>query len=95
MRYFISRGLVADSATEIAKFIHGTTSLARAQVRILEYWILLKEKRKGVQVKSLAENSIKCVQVRRYVEDRQEVGDHLVRLQNYTDTFLPIALRCP
>ena len=34
MRYFISRGLVADSATEIAKFIHGTTSLARAQVRI-------------------------------------------------------------
>ena len=33
------------------------------------------------------------LQVRRYVEDRQEVGDHLVRLQNYTDTFLPIALR--
>ena len=33
------------------------------------------------------------MQVRRYVEDRQEVGDHLVRLQNYTDTFLPIALR--
>ena len=32
MRYFISKGLVADSATEIAKFIHGTTSLARAQV---------------------------------------------------------------
>jgi len=62
MRYFISRGLVADSATEIAKFIHGTTSLARAQVR-------------------------------RYVQDRQKVGDHLVRLQNYTDTFLPIALR--
>merc|ERR1711899_652396 len=26
MRYFISKGLVADSATEIAKFIHGTTS---------------------------------------------------------------------
>jgi len=32
MRYFISRGLVADSAAEIAKFIHGTTSLARAQI---------------------------------------------------------------
>merc|ERR1711962_1845895 len=31
MKYFISKGLVADSATEIAKFIHGTTSLARAQ----------------------------------------------------------------
>lgn len=84
MRYFISRGLVADSATEIAKFIHGTTSLTRAQVGM---WIVLKMKRCS------RENVVD--QVRRYVEDRQEVGDHLVRLQNYTDTFLPIALRCP
>jgi len=62
MAYFISRGLVRDSSLEIAKFIHGTDSLARAKVR-------------------------------QYVQSRQEVVDHLVRLQNYANTFLPIALR--
>ena len=61
--------------------------------REYELDILRKREETGVQVKSLTENHRKCGQVRRYVEDRQEVGDHLVRLQNYTDTFLPIALR--
>jgi len=62
MLYFISRGLVEDSPLEIAKFIHGTESLARAKVR-------------------------------QYVQGRQEVVDHLVTLQNFSNTFLPIALR--
>jgi len=62
MAYFISHGLVDDSSLEIAKFIHGTDSLARPKVR-------------------------------QYVESRQEVVDHLVKLQNYANTFLPIALR--
>lgn len=62
MDYFISRGLVRDSPLEIAKFIHGTDSLARAKVR-------------------------------QYVQGRQEVVDHLVRMQNYANTFLPLALR--
>merc|ERR1712080_55426 len=53
---------VRDSSIEIAKFIHGTSTLARAKVR-------------------------------QYVQSRQEVVDHLVRLQNYANTFLPIALR--
>lgn len=62
MQYFISRGLVRDSALEIAQFIHGTDSLTRDKVR-------------------------------QYVQGREEVGDQLVRLQNYANTFLPIALR--
>ena len=33
MQYFISRGLVRDSALEIAQFIHGTDSLTRDKVR--------------------------------------------------------------
>ena len=33
MNYFIQRGLVTDSALEIARFIHGTSSLRRSRVR--------------------------------------------------------------
>jgi len=62
MNYLISRGLVRDSPLEVAKFIHGTESLARAKVR-------------------------------QYLQGRQEIVDHLVRLQNFANTFLPIALR--